>query len=451
MSKLIKRYQNGGTMQYDYLGSYAKNQVPYYQPDISRYATLPEQVITPRTNPDPEGNDPTKHYKLAMQRKGYPVNDKPLSPVDPIGEFAVTGAALKLPMEAVIGAAKFLPKFINTLKINKVFSNNINKFDGTVGKEYFKAPDKWYRITETPEVQGIEQMGKNVTSRDALDIDVPANNWRSSIIENNIRPVVDNGWKQVKRNEFDIDISKYGAAHGNTSQAAKGQLWGHTTAGSGRFPSVVLEGQSPNQIYAAYNPITKQTLGRSNFKLQNWEGIPYGERLGFHTGEMPLENLTAFQDLGNGRYSFKPVIPEKRIYIEPKLTTTEYAKPWKNGNGVNQAKAYSYDNNLDKGYFELVKDNEPNNWSVHFKTGNYNKYSGKVMSNGTTTQQRSILYNALRNDIPVGDNVSTWGSISKGGLYGLNKIGQDMTQNGTRVVTSKETGEPLTIPIFKNK
>ena len=82
----IFKKQNGGTMQYDYLGSYAKNQVPYYQPDISRYATLPEQVITPRTNPDPEGNDPTKHYKLAMQRKGYPVNDKPLSPVDPIGE-----------------------------------------------------------------------------------------------------------------------------------------------------------------------------------------------------------------------------------------------------------------------------------------------------------------------------------------------------------------------------
>ena len=438
-------------MQYDYIGTYAKNQIPYYQSDISRYATIPEQIITPKTNPDPEGDDPTKHYKLAMQRRGYPTNDKPLSPVDPIGEFVVANAALKMPTEAILSAAKVLPKFINTLKVNKVLSDNINKFDGTVGKEYFKAPDKWYRITETPEVQGIEEVGKNVTTRDAAGMDIPVNNWRASMLENDIKPIIDQGWQYKKKDDMDFNFVKIGSAHGNTSQAAKSQIWSGTTAGSRRFPKVILEGQAPNKIYAAYNPITKTTLGRSSFKLQDWEGIPIERRLGFHTGEMPLENLTAFQDLGNGKYSFKPVIPEKRIYIEPKLTTIEYAKPWKNGNGVNQAKAYSYDNNLDKGYFELVKDNEPNNWSVHFKTGNYNPYSGKVISNGTTSGQRAALYDALRDDIPLGDNVSTFGNVSQGGVYGLNKIGENMMQNGTRIVTSKETGKPLVIPIFKKQ
>jgi hypothetical protein len=36
---------------------------------------------------------------------------------------------------------------------------------------------------------------------------------------------------------------KSGQAHGNTSQAAKGQIWQGTFAKSGKFPTVILEGE----------------------------------------------------------------------------------------------------------------------------------------------------------------------------------------------------------------
>jgi len=47
--------------------------------------------------------------------------------------------------------------------------------------------------------------------------------------------------------------------------------------------------------------------------------------------------------------------------------------------------------------------------------------------------------------------VSTWGSISKGGVHALARMAQEMglTKVGEREVTSKETGEKITIPIYQ--
>ena len=362
----------------------------------------------------------------------------PVSNVDPVGAFIVGNAVVNKPLQLTAQVGKnILNRLGATNTLESLLNSASRKFDGTVSDEYFKSPDNWYRITQTPEVENIRYFGQNYTTRDVPD-DAGNNMWRVNIIDNQLTSKEGYWYKPLE--EPYLNITKYGSAHGNMSQASKGIPWGGTTAGA-KFPGGILEGGQLNPIHTAKN--------RSSFYLENWDNIENGSRLGFPSGGMPMQNLKFFKKLPNGRYSFEDVIPEKRIQVEPKLTTTEYAKPWKNGNGVNQAKAYSYDNNLDKGYFELVKDNEPNNWSVHLKTGNYNKYSGKVMSKGTTAQQRSILYDALSNDIPAGDNVSTWGSVSQGGLYGLNKIGQDMTQNGTREVISKETGKPLIIPVFK--
>jgi len=58
-------------------------------------------------------------------------------------------------------------------------------------------------------------------------------------------------------------------------------------------------------------------LNRTTFVPTNWEEIPHGKRLGFHTGEMPLDNLTFFKKLPNGRYSFEPVIPNKIGFYNP--------------------------------------------------------------------------------------------------------------------------------------
>ena len=45
-----------------------------------------------------------------------------------------------------------------------------------------------------------------------------------------------------------------------------------------------------------------------------------------------------------------------------------------------------------------------------------------------------------------GANLSTWGSISKGGIHGKDF---GFIQNGTRQLTMKGTKEPINIPIFQ--
>lgn len=89
--------------------------------------------------------------------------------------------------------------------------------------------------------------------------------------------------------------------------------------------------------------------------------------------------------------------------------------------------------------FELVKDAEPNNYSVHFKTDRNSLSYGNKMQ----------LFAKVA--VPEGANLSTWGSISKGGIHGINRFGKDFgfIQNGTRQLTMKGTKEPINIPIFQ--
>jgi hypothetical protein len=56
---------------------------------------------------------------------------------------------------------------------------------------------------------------------------------------------------------------KNGQAHGNTSQAAKGKLWGGTTSGSRLFPEGVIEGQAPSMI--------NYGIDRTNFVITPWD------------------------------------------------------------------------------------------------------------------------------------------------------------------------------------
>lgn len=50
-----------------------------------------------------------------------------------------------------------------------------------------------------------------------------------------------------------------------------------------------------------------------------------------------------------------------------------------------------------------------------------------------------------------GANLSTWGSVSKGGIHGINRFGKDFgfIQNGTRQLTMKGTKEPIEVGIFQ--
>ena len=116
-------------------------------------------------------------------------------------------------------------------------------------------------------------------------------------------------------------------------------------------------------------------------------------------------------------------------------------KSWNTGKAEgNKATSYFFKQQPNQ-RFELVKDVEPNNYSVHFKTDR------KGLSYGNKMQ----LFAKVADEVPEGANLSTWGSVSKGGIHGINRFGKDFgfIQNGTRQLTMKGTKEPISIPIFQ--
>lgn len=122
-----------------------------------------------------------------------------------------------------------------------------------------------------------------------------------------------------------------------------------------------------------------------------------------------------------------------------------YYKPtrqsWSTGKAEgNKATSYFFKQQPNQ-RFELVKDVEPNNYSVHFKTDR----------NGLSYGNKMQLFAKVADEVPEGANLSTWGSISKGGIHGINRFGKDFgfIQNGTRQLTMKGTKEPIEVGIFQ--
>ena len=68
-------------------------------------------------------------------------------------------------------------------EINKGIKQNTNKGRIEVTGNYFNSPDKWYRVSETPEKYGIMEQGKNVTTHDASQTYGTINGWRSSMLK----------------------------------------------------------------------------------------------------------------------------------------------------------------------------------------------------------------------------------------------------------------------------
>lgn len=116
-------------------------------------------------------------------------------------------------------------------------------------------------------------------------------------------------------------------------------------------------------------------------------------------------------------------------------------KAWSTGKAEgNEATSYFFKQQPNQ-RFELVKDVEPNNYSVHFKTDR----------NGLSYGNKMQLFAKVADEVPEGANLSTWGSISKGGIHGINRFGKDFRfiQNGTRQLTMKGTKEPIEVRIFQ--
>lgn len=116
-------------------------------------------------------------------------------------------------------------------------------------------------------------------------------------------------------------------------------------------------------------------------------------------------------------------------------------KAWSTGKAEgNEATSYFFKQQPNQ-RFELVKDVEPNNYSVHFKTDR----------NGLNYGNKMQLFAKVADEVPEGANLSTWGSVSKGGIHGVNRFGKDFgfIQNGTRQLTMKGSGEPVNVGVFQ--
>lgn len=116
-------------------------------------------------------------------------------------------------------------------------------------------------------------------------------------------------------------------------------------------------------------------------------------------------------------------------------------KAWSTGKAEgNEATSYFFKQQPNQ-RFELVKDVEPNNYSVHFKTDR----------NGLSYGNKMQLFAKVADEVPEGANLSTWGSVSKGGIHGINRFGKDFgfIQNGTRQLTIKGTKEPVEVGVFQ--
>lgn len=115
-------------------------------------------------------------------------------------------------------------------------------------------------------------------------------------------------------------------------------------------------------------------------------------------------------------------------------------KSWSTGKAEgNEATSYFFKQQPNQ-RFELVKDIEPNNYSVHFKTDR----------NGLSYGNKMQLFAKVADEVPEGANLSTWGSISKGGIHGINRFGKDFgfVKVGERQITDKKMN-PVNIPIFQ--
>ena len=125
------------------------------------------------------------------------------------------------------------------------------------------------------------------------------------------------------------------------------------------------------------------------------------------------------------------------------VVVEDVVKPWKSDSSKqNKTRRIYLKGKENKGYFEVVKDLEDNNYSVHFKP------TDSKNPNAFTQEEKAILFQAVADIIPDGANLSTWGELTKGGIHGLSRFADlGFTKTGERSAKTK-AGEDINIPIF---
>lgn len=125
------------------------------------------------------------------------------------------------------------------------------------------------------------------------------------------------------------------------------------------------------------------------------------------------------------------------------VVVEDVVKPWRSDSSKqNKTRRIYLKGKENKGYFEVVKDLEDNNYSVHFKP------TDSKNPNAFTQEEKTILFQAVADVIPDGANLSTWGELTKGGIHGLSRFADlGFTKTGERSAKTK-AGEDINIPIF---
>ena len=133
-----------------------------------------------------------------------------------------------------------------------------------------------------------------------------------------------------------------------------------------------------------------------------------------------IKNTAADVARGNIHVTTTPV--ENVTRATAKVTkSAPYARVAPSDGRINTAWNYYFSDDP-KNYFQLIKDTEPENYSIHFKT-NRGAYSSDEVQN---------IINTIAKDLPEGSNISTWGTVSKGGFSGLNRFkNAGFTESGT--------------------
>jgi uncharacterized membrane protein len=194
--------------------------------------------------------------------------------------------------------------------------------------------------------------------------------------------------------------------------------------------------------------------------MQKWEDLSFTSKV-FETLKRFVKKLagktTYLEDLYHNIRTGKLANREVRNSTfktsqidKSKVEVEEVDKTWREDSTKSNKSLRIYlKDQKEKGYFELVKDNEAGYYSVHMKTNN-GKYGDPAIA-PSTKEERAILKEQLLNALPAGAKISTWGSLSKGGVEALNRLGEGMKKVGERQATLKEDGSSITIPIFQKQ
>ena len=196
----------------------------------------------------------------------------------------------------------------------------------------------------------------------------------------------------------------------------------------------ILSTQTSNILYykelgrPSHATILGYLINHKDFLIQNALNVEFVNK-GFN----PISD----QDITNYSEYFQP-------HTSTDVETKDVEKPGKSDNTkASPSRQFFIKGKEEKGYFELVKDEDDSFYSIEFKPTKGDKTT-------FTYEEKQELTKAVMEALPEGSYLSAQGEISKGGINGLRRIA---SHNGfvkvdERDLTLKGTNESVTVPVI---